>query len=199
MFSHVIELFPTPVLFAHYPHEFTAQEEQIFNSVVWTKNIGNLRSADSHLLHHPDLAKIHTFLIELMTSYIEEVFEPKYTVTPYITQSWLNKTERGQYHHMHNHPNSFLSGVLYLETHQDSITFFQPDRKLYTLMPRTTTNHNAEQCGFSPSAKEIILFPSYLQHRVEMKQTDGNRISLAFNALLHGTVGSESALTEAIL
>jgi hypothetical protein len=88
---------------------------------------------------------------------------------------------------------------MYIETHQDSITFFQPDRKLYSLVPEYTTNQNAEHCSFKPSEKEIIVFPSYLQHRVDRKLSDGNRLSLAFNCLLRGTIGSEDGLTEAHL
>jgi hypothetical protein len=36
------------------------------------------------------------------------------SVTPYITQSWLNYTETNQYHHKHEHPNSLVSGVFYV-------------------------------------------------------------------------------------
>ena len=32
-----------------------------------------------------------------------------------ITQSWLNRIEPQSYHPMHNHKNSYLSGILYIK------------------------------------------------------------------------------------
>ncbi len=47
-------------------------------------------------------------------------------ITPYITQSWLNYTETNQYHHKHQHPNSLVSGVFYINCDDkfDKIKFF---------------------------------------------------------------------------
>jgi hypothetical protein len=45
-------------------------------------------------------------------------------MVPYITQSWANYTKKNQYHHTHEHPNSFISGVLYINANEahDKIT-----------------------------------------------------------------------------
>lgn len=198
-FSHVMELFPTPVLFSQYPQDFSEEEQRFFKNVEWTRNISNSKSKDTYILHRPELSVIKTTIESLLNSYIQEILEPRNEVTAYVTQSWLNKTEQGQSHHMHNHPNSFLSGVLYLSTNKDTITFTQQDRKLFALVPKCTTNLNAENCSFSPAMKDIIIFPSYLHHQIEPKRTEGTRLSLAFNSLLHGAIGDATLATEACL
>jgi hypothetical protein len=44
-------------------------------------------------------------------------------IDPFVTQSWLNWTKPGQWHHKHSHPNSLYSGVLYLDVEMTGIGF----------------------------------------------------------------------------
>lgn len=197
--THVIELFPTPVLFSHYDHPFSETELSSIRSLELTRNIGNRRSVDTHVLNRPELIALKSFCVETLQSYVDSVFQPKHELLVRITQSWVNFTVKGESHHQHNHPNSLLSGVLYIAAEQDSITFIQPERKLFSIPPAINNNYNAEKCSFKPSTNEIIVFPSYLFHQVETKHSDGERISLAFNAIVTGTLGDETMLTELIL
>lgn len=198
-FPQVIELFPTPLLAIQYPNEFTEQEKQCISSMNWMKNKGNLRSVNSYVLELPEFANLKSFVMETLETYLQQIVQPKQDVHPYLTQSWLNKTERGQFHHSHYHPNSFLSGVFYLETHDDMIIFSQTERKLFSLPPREVTNLNAENFTYKPSAGEILVFPSYFWHQVEVKQTEGSRISLAFNSLVRGMIGDENMFTGGVI
>lgn len=198
-FPQVLELFPTALLVVQSPRDFSEQEKQCFKSTQWIKNTGNLRSADSHILDLPELDKIKTFILQLLDTYIDQIIQPKHDVRACLTQSWLNKTEKGQFHHLHNHQNSFLSGVLYIETHDDAIVFSQTERKLFSLPPREVTNLNAENFTYRPSVGEVLIFPSYFWHRVEVKQTEGSRISLAFNSLVRGMIGDDTTLTGGVI
>ena len=60
-----------------------------------------------------------------MQDYFNKVLCAK-NVKPYITQSWLNYTRANQFHHRHEHPNSFVSGVLYINADKatDRINFY---------------------------------------------------------------------------
>lgn len=197
--THIIELFPTPVMFSHYATGVSAAELQFARSLPLVRNLGNKRSADSYVLSHPELDAIRVFCLETLQEYINSVCQPKHPLTPVLTQSWINITTKNESHHEHHHPNSFLSGVMYLSTKQDSITFVQPERKLFSIPPAVVNNHNAEKCSFKPDTNEIIVFPSYLRHLVDSKQSEGERISLAFNAVIKGKLGDETTLTELIL
>lgn len=194
--THVIELFPTPVLFSYYSQGISDAERTVIQSLEKTKNINNWRSVDTHVLDRPELSLLKAFCLETLQTYVDSVFQPKHELAAHLTQSWVNMTPQGGAHHQHNHPNALLSGVLYIATDQDSITFVQPERKLFSIPPAINNNYNAEKCSFKPSPNEIIVFPSYLFHQVETKQSEGERISLAFNAIVKGTLGSEDMLTE---
>ena len=197
--THVIELFPTPVLFSYYAQGITNSELTFIRELKMTRNVGNQRSVNTHVLDCPELAAIKSFCVETLQSYVDSVLQPKHELIISLTQSWTNITRKGEMHHSHNHPNSLLSGVFYIETEQDSITFIQPERKLFAIPPAINNNHNAEKCSFKPATNEIIVFPSYLFHQVETKLNGGERISLAFNAIVKGALGSEDMLTELLL
>lgn len=107
-----------------------------------------------------------------------------------IKEIWMNflKPEGGQA--MHNHSNSFISGVLYLTpTHPASRTvFFRGfgDRGFVftnTHQDTETNQFNAEKwIAPEPDVGDMILFPSYVLHAVPTNQGE-TRISLAFNAI----------------
>ena len=44
--------------------------------------------------------------------------------------------------------------------------------------------------------KQILLFPSYLKHRVLKNNSDHERISLSFNVFVKGIIGSKISNTE---
>ena len=103
-------LFPTPVIFSNIDREFTKEEMDFFDEMSKTKvkNMGNVASADNYLMRHDVMKDIHARILGAVNHYMNEIVKPKSDVTPYVTQAWLNYTEPGQYHHRHEHPNSFL-------------------------------------------------------------------------------------------
>jgi uncharacterized protein (TIGR02466 family) len=105
---------------------------------------------------------------------------------------------KNQYHHKHQHPNSFISGVFYINSNKefDKIKFFKEDYK--TIKPEVTNwnLYNSESWWFPVETGDIVLFPSSLSHCVEVKKGDNTRISLAFNTFVKGCVGNNKNLTE---
>ena len=65
----------------------------------------------------------------------------------------------------------------------------KPEIKEYNL-------YNSETWWFPVKTLDVVLFPSSLTHRVEVKQGTNTRISLAFNTFIKGTVGNNKKLTE---
>ena len=107
-----------------------------------------------------------------------------------IKEMWVNVLERGGRQGLHNHANSFISGVVYLTaTHPDARTvFIKPPAGTSFLF---NNNHpgvvigpfNYDQwVGPVPEPGEVVLFPSYLLHTVP-PNPGLRRITLAFNAI----------------
>ena len=108
-------LFPTAVAKFELGREFTSEELAFVDEQPTHSNMGNTTSDDRYVLQHDTMAKLKEFAEASVNEYLKSIYAPKKDVSMRLTQSWLNYTKAGQYHHKHAHPNSFISGVLYLK------------------------------------------------------------------------------------
>ncbi len=105
-------------------------------------------------------------------------------------------SEQGQWHHKHAHPNSFVSGVFYLNTNaDDKIYFYRSGWKQIIFPPEEWNLYNSESWWFEAKVGRLILFPSSLEHNVPSVQGEETRISMSFNTFPVGIVGDEMELT----
>jgi uncharacterized protein (TIGR02466 family) len=105
-----------------------------------------------------------------------------------ITESWGNKSSRGEHHHFHTHPNSYLSAIFYLTSNSSGFTKFMTDNMWYS-EPHLFASHIGhdyfeEHNIFSqtPESGKLLIFPSRLQHYVEPNNGDDVRYTISFNA-----------------
>ena len=203
MEANINGIFPTPIYISKIDRELTKKELSfIDNTKLDTyNNEGNTTSNDNYILNNKSFQSLKDELDLKIQDYFNKVISPANTITPYITQSWLNYTETNQYHHKHQHPNSLVSGVFYINCHEeyDKIKFFNDNYKTIKLEVKDWNIWNSETWWFSVKTGDVILFPSSLTHMVETKQGTNTRISLAFNVFIKGTIGNNKSLTELIL
>jgi uncharacterized protein (TIGR02466 family) len=201
--ANINGIFPTPIYISKLDRELTPLELKFVdkNKKDFYKNDGNITSNNNYILNEKPFANIKKDLYLRVQDYFDKVISPANKITPYITQSWLNYTETNQYHHKHAHPNSLVSGVFYINCHEehDKIKFFNENYKTIKLEVKDWNMWNSESWWFPVKTGDVILFPSSLTHMVETKQGTNTRISLAFNVFIKGTVGNNKSLTELIL
>ena len=195
-------IFPTPLLFTNIDREFTKEELEFFDEHAKStyKNEGNLTSLDNYLARHAAMSTIAGEITAALQMYLDKIIVPQDDVKPYITQAWLNFTAENQFHHKHAHPNSYLSGVLYINADEenDKITFYKEGYKQIKLGPKKWNWHNSDSWFFNVKPGDIVVFPSSLTHMVEQKAGDNVRTSFAFNSFLRGAIGDSRSLTELI-
>ena len=164
-------------------------------------NDGNTTSVDNYLLKSKEMKRIAAFIDKSVQDYFQEVYAPKHKVKPYVTQSWSNYTNKGQYHHKHAHPNSFISGVFYVaaDPEKDRIFFYKDGYQQIKVTTEDWNQWNSDSWWFPVETGKIVLFPSNLTHMVETVQSENIRISIAFNTFLEGVVGDNKTLTELLL
>jgi len=110
-----------------------------------------------------------------------------------IKEMWVNLMDTGGLQAMHNHANSFVSGVVYLtSSHPDSQTVFlkSPGGTDFAFKNEhaniTPTPFNGDRwISPPPSPGDLVLFPSYLMHAVAPNQGE-RRITMSFNAIPNG-------------
>jgi uncharacterized protein (TIGR02466 family) len=201
--STVNGIFPTPVYMSKLDRDLTKKELSFIDKTKldFYKNEGNITSNDNYILNQKVFSKLKEDLDLRVQDYFNKVLSTTDAVTPYITQSWLNYTETNQYHHKHQHPNSLVSGVFYVNCHEelDKIKFFNDTYKTIKPEIKDWNLYNSESWWFTVKTGDIILFPSSLTHMVENKEGTNTRISLAFNVFIKGTIGNNKSLTELII
>ena len=197
-------LFPIPIYMSNIDRPFTKQELQFVDNQKnhCTKNQGNINTKDNYILNKKEFKNIKKFIDKSCQDYLKKIISPKNNIELYITQSWLNYTEKNQYHHRHSHPNSVVSGVLYFNCDKKNNKIKFSNSKGYQQIKPEIDQYNiwnSDTWWFALEAGQLLMFPSSTIHQVDTKKGNNTRISLAFNTFYKGTIGLNSNLTELIL
>ena len=199
-------IFPTPVYITKRDLDFSLNEKKDIEDVIkggMHRNPANSASNNTYIFNNK-LKEIKQFCEQQIKIYVEKIINPKEDLDFYITQSWLNITKPGQFHHSHYHSNSIISGVFYVSTEEDDkIIFGDPNKMLKDIISfklKEQNPFNSAILGFPVNNNELILFPSWLEHAVEPNErATTDRISLSFNTFVRGNLGDTHSLTELIL
>lgn len=200
----LISLFPTAVGIYQLDRALTKSETNFIQKFERRKNTGNLTSVDNYVFNNKQLKSLHKFCLESANNFFHELWKPKKELNLYITQSWVNYTAKGQFHHKHAHPNSFISGVFYVNANEqtDKIHFFSDNKhhiNQIRVFPTEYNPFNSESWWLSAGTGKLVLFPSSLEHMVEAVTTEEERISLSFNTFIKGPIGENHTLTELVI
>jgi uncharacterized protein (TIGR02466 family) len=111
-------------------------------------------------------------------------------------QAWPNVNRFGDYHNLHNHPHSWLSGTYYVrvpsgeapaggrsDRDPNAISFFDPRPQANMLAIRGDPQVDPEH-RLLPKAGEVLLWPAFLHHLVHVNLSQDARISVSFNVVL---------------
>ena len=191
-------LFATPVVITNIERPLSIEELSIVDhhKQKTYNNGGNITSLDTSIIDQfPDIKK---FVNSGIQYYVDNIICPKTELNFYITQSWINYTETGQYHHIHKHPNSIFSGVFYFNAEEfiDQITFHSDEYTQISIECQQWNMFNSASWWFPVKTGDLIMFPSSLSHKVEITESKNTRISLAFNVFAKGIFGSERKLSS---
>jgi uncharacterized protein (TIGR02466 family) len=160
-------------------------------------NVGNKVSSNTFVLKSEELSELHSFCLDALNEFTTTVYGQPLNLR--ITQSWLNLTESGQFHHLHSHPNSVISGVYYVQTSKsDRIEFARPEGTgLYDIViPNDSWNIWNSKTWWMPTPQgSLVLFKSTLKHHVPPVISADSRISLSFNTFFSKDFGSEQTLS----
>ena len=115
--------------------------------------------------------------------------EFKKTLKQVIDNIWININGKGHSNELHVHPQSVLSGVFYLTDSSTPILFTHPYADINTYYWPVSSIENSNQYNASsytiiPEKNTLIIFPSWLSHRVPLHRSDNDRISISFNTKL---------------
>lgn len=201
MKNAIYPLFPSPLMVCAQKYEFTDAEKDYISELEMIDNNGNLMSKNDKVLDSKELSTLKLFIDEQVFNFKKNLLRIKDENEIYITQSWVNKSNTGQFHPKHKHPNSVISGVMFLDENSDwslpPIRFHRTQEMFSLEFSFDELNEfNASCREFDPQRGMLILFSSLVEHDVERNTSAGVRTSLSFNTFVRGTVGGREQLTE---
>lgn len=112
-------------------------------------------------------------------------------------QAWPNVNRFGDYHNLHNHPHSWLSGTYYVQVpsgepkvkgrsdlNPGAISFFDPRAQANMLAVKGDGQVEAEH-RVMPEPGMILIWPAFVHHLVHPNLFEEPRISISFNVVLN--------------
>jgi len=195
----ILELFPTPVMIVNIKEEI--KESEIFNikklsldkkNLIPNGNNGNFFHKNVDVLkNHIPNSKLEKTLNKYIDIFLKDIWLEK-EAELVITSSWFNINPKHTIHHEHRHPNSILSGVLYLNTDEKSGDFVMYNSKAYSRQVSSFafgSNKFVEKTkNYCPKLYDLVIFPSDLKHSVLPNASNYDRMSLSFNTFYNGEI-----------
>lgn len=203
--DNVINLFATPVYRAVI--EPSKEEkiicdqffENIFSQLdknVWPGESGKSTGYYDVDLHiRPEFKWLFDNMIVHLNTYWWEVLRYHHGLVPTITSSWANLHLKGESTAVHSHTDGYdgmnhISGVFYYqkEEEEENIKFSNPLDSLLRCQPYKNMKGIEEiSVPISSKSYDLLIFPSWLRHRVDKNKLDKPRIAISFNC--RGTYG----------
>ena len=167
------------------------------NKGGWQSNHDlNFEKLDISKENHEEFIRLKKEIHQYLQIYHTEVFRGmkfKKNVAQKLTDIWININEKYNYNEWHIHAYATLSGTYYIK-HDGSIengdiSFRHPVNQLGVLhwQPDEIEACNTVTSGIvtnRPRSNMLLIFPSWLEHKVEANLKNDYRISLSFNSVV---------------
>jgi uncharacterized protein (TIGR02466 family) len=197
----VMPLFSTWVYLCHEgPTHLNAELEHLTLQLMQEDRNGTRRTNDGGWHYAHDLFVLHAPVVVALRDQLQQhvqafLLQLRRGANPskkdrFRLQGWINVNRTGDRNVLHCHPGCFLSGTYYVKTPSDmkggEIVFRDP-RGPAVAMYKTPGIElpwvgSGSGIPFTPATGQVLLFPGWLEHRVEAFQSAGDRITIAFNA-----------------
>lgn len=189
----VLNLWPVPIFLSNIP-----VKDSYLNTIkkIKLERASNGRfdiSEDKNILNK--FKDLKTEIEKQIDLFVRDHLKINKRIKFYITDSWLNKFEKGEGSTTHSHINSMLSGCYYFKRspemggiqfqkgYQINHNIFYPDIWMDYDEATTTTG---QAFNITPKEGGLILFPSKVEHTVLDNNSSDTRYSIAFNVHVKG-------------
>ena len=162
--------------------------------VEWSKNdpgVNKTNINDWHSQTDMNHRKEYEPLIRELFQMKKEIIQKEFLdMEPKLGNMWANINPPGGYNQSHIHPNSLFSGAYYVKAQPNSgrLSLMDPRPGVQTTMPMRKPGKIPRELWretyYDPIPGRLIMFPSWLWHKVEPNQSNDIRISVSFNFIM---------------
>lgn len=166
--------------------------EKIKNSPINYQEIGEESTGLAHSLligypipYYKELFDVlHENLNKVGTKVLNQNFK--------ICDAWVTCSKFGCQSGVHDHGYSVLSGLLYLDDSNTFTEFYYTSEffRKHKLMFGNSISvlEENKKIQVKPVKGKLLIWPSYIQHKVSVHKEHQNRYTLAFNAFVDGII-----------
>lgn len=183
-------------------YEFTCDNEALIERIASMVETTPTRKNMHNEISEEDLfydAELYEWLNSCIGEAKDKLNIPK-DVNLEITSCWSNKAKKLQMHHEHRHPNSFMSGILYLSDGSVSggkteFTTYHPwwnNGFDWVFFKGETGEKKTIRQQYVPKKGKLLLFPSWVDHKVTAVTDKSTRYTIAFNTFFSGFIADGS-------
>jgi uncharacterized protein (TIGR02466 family) len=190
------DLFPSSVFSIKYPNHQSLKQKvlSLINDSVLEKdrvspNLFHYKNSnDTSLLYESVFKDFKDWVENTCYDYVIQVLGYQLTDKIIVTDSWLNKCNKGGYQYPHYHSNSYISGTYYLnfEEGHSPLIFLKESTIPHSSKPvmalektNAITQYNSDVTIY-PEESELLLWQSSLTHGFRDNIMD-NRITISMN------------------
>lgn len=193
----IIDLWPTKMLRRQLPNFAEPNQELLKLIREMEKSNKSLTTdyRDNNLLNidHPGANWLRGAVNDTVIQYLQAI-GIDYPVDWQI-HAWANVNRMGDYHDLHNHPHSYLSGTYYVKVpapdqsgqrgdgRPNHITFYDP-RPGINMVSIKNDPYIEPEFTMLPKPGLIMLWPAFLNHFVHPNLSKETRVSVSFNIIL---------------
>ncbi len=112
-----------------------------------------------------------------------DIYNKPYAHSMAVTSMWITQTKRGEYTHLHKHPWSVISGIVYLTGESGDTTFVRENPYDDTNGRMNMSHAHKHEHAHKLSLGKMLIFPSTLAHFVNTNTEDSTRHTLSFNMM----------------
>jgi len=150
-------------------------------------NVGGWHSGNVINETHTEFVKLINEIENAANLYHHEI-QLKKIYNQKIENIWVNINQKGHSNVSHDHPRSIFSGAFYLRGNAP-ICFQHPFSGITTYfwgepIVEEWNETNSEGWGILPESNTLLIFPSWIQHKVCINEEDTDRISFSFNTTI---------------
>ena len=185
--------FPTFI----YAEDFNLDIKFLADQIIdWSKKDEGLTKTNVkgwHSKTHMHTMPVFKPLVDELYRMQREIYKEEFLDRgPRLGNMWANINYKGALNRPHVHANSLFSGAYYIKVTKNSgfLKINDPRQGTHFIKPNKKDVkiplYLAPEINIEPKENRAIMFPSWLEHCVEVNESDDIRISVSFNFLQDG-------------
>ena len=153
----------------------------------------NYISVNRQILELDEFKDLKVSLQTALDHYVHDILKIENQF--FITDSWSTRNPQNTFHAEHSHGNSIFSGVLYVDVADGDLellfdpAFSKNFQFEYSIKEYNLLNSNSWTLGLKSGM--LVIFPSWVSHRVSPNLNTTDRRIIGFNSFTSGKFGSD--------